>query len=119
MSEAFARVIAERGYVVYACAILSNHAHFVIRSHRDRTQDMFGALTHDSALAINSLPGIPTTHPVWSERPYFVLLHTSDQVRQRIRYVENNPLKEKLPPQRFPFVTQYDGWPLHRKLPLK
>src|SRR5215208_7873145 len=53
LSEAFAQVIQQRRYVVYACAILSNHAHFVIRSHRDRTNDMFGALTHESALAIN------------------------------------------------------------------
>src|SRR4029079_4108991 len=117
--EAFARVIEARGYVVYACAILSNHAHFVIRSHRDRTQEMFGALTHESALAINSLPGIPTTHPVWSERPYFVLLHTPDDVRQRFKYVEVNPTKERLPRQIYPFVARYDGWPLNRKLPRK
>lgn len=35
IGDAIARVVAERGYAVWACAILSNHVHMVIRIHRD------------------------------------------------------------------------------------
>jgi hypothetical protein len=36
-----------------------------------------------------------------------------DIIRRTIRYIENNPVKWKLPRQEWPFVKPYDGWPLH------
>ena len=34
-AEAFAQIIAARGYTVWACAVLKNHVHLVVRRHRD------------------------------------------------------------------------------------
>jgi REP-associated tyrosine transposase len=34
-------------------------------------------------------------------------LNTADHIRQAIRYVERNPLKDGLPPQRWRFVRPY------------
>ncbi len=36
-----------------------------------------------------------------------------DHVHLVIRYVENNPIKQRMPGQNWPFVKTYDGWPLH------
>jgi hypothetical protein len=35
----------------------------------------------------------------------------------RIGYINQNPIKEGLPPQSWPFVQPYNGWPLHRVTP--
>jgi len=35
IANAFSEVIAEQNYTVWACAILSNHAHMIVRRHRD------------------------------------------------------------------------------------
>lgn len=42
--DAFAKVIAERKYTAWGCAIRSNHAHMVIRRHRDDVLTTWGAL---------------------------------------------------------------------------
>jgi hypothetical protein len=33
----------------------------------------------------------------------------------RIDYVEQNPVKEKLPPQEWAFVVPYDNFPFHKQ----
>lgn len=54
-------------------------------------------------------------HPVISNRPFDVLLYGPNDVWGRIRYVENNPVKDGLAAQRWAFVTPYDNWPLHKR----
>jgi len=52
---------------------------------------------------------------VISARPYKVFLCVSDEVWDRIDYVEQNPLKEHLPAQRWAFVADYDNFPFHKQ----
>ena len=59
--------------------------------------------THD---AIHALELVPREHPVWSNRPYKVFLRNDVQIRQTIRYVEENPVKEGLPRQKWSFVSK-------------
>jgi hypothetical protein len=54
-------------------------------------------------------------HPIWSQRPYKVFLYAPEDVRGRIDYVNQNPLKEGLPPQEWDFVAVYDNWPRHKQ----
>src|ERR1700722_1856325 len=105
IAEAFAQVIVKQKYTVWACAILRNHAHLCVRRHRD------DALTMWTHFATASRPAISENHPVWSARPYKVFMYEPDDVRSRIQYVENNPIKEGLPAQTYPFVTPYNNWP--------
>jgi hypothetical protein len=44
LAGAFVEVIRRRSYTVWACAILSNHAHFCIRRHRDDALTMWTTL---------------------------------------------------------------------------
>jgi REP element-mobilizing transposase RayT len=112
--DAFAKVVAERRYTVWACAIMSNHAHMVIRRHRDDALAMWQAIADTSRLVLREFADIGVDHPVWSTRPYKVFLRTPDEVRGRIAYVEGNPAKEGLSAQRYDFVQSYNNWPFHK-----
>jgi REP element-mobilizing transposase RayT len=92
--DAFAEVIAKRNYTVWACAILSNHAHLVIRRHRDDALAMWHAFADVARVKLRELPDVGADHPVWATRPYKVFLRTPDEVRGRVQYVELNPDKE-------------------------
>lgn len=114
IGESFARVVRLRGYTVWACAILANHAHMVVRRHRDDASAIWRAFADGGRQALyDGGFAISTEHPVWAARPYKVFLHTPGEVRGRVEYVELNPLNEGLPPQRFQFVVPYDNWPFH------
>lgn len=119
INNANARVVADRKYTVWACAILSNHMHMVVRRHRDDALAIWYAIANASALALRDLPGIGLQHPVWASRPYKVFLRTPDEVRGRVRYVENNPEKEGLPRQNYGFIQLYNGWPFHKLVVLQ
>jgi REP element-mobilizing transposase RayT len=114
IANAFATTISERNYTVWACAILSNHAHMVIRIHRDDAREIWRQLANGAMGAVRVFPDVGSDHPVWSMRPYKVFLRTPDEVRERVVYVNGNPQKEKLTPQQFPFVQPYDNWPFHK-----
>lgn len=111
LGEAFAEVIQRERYTVRACAVLSNHAHLCIRRHRDDGRTMWKKLAAESQRRLRLFADVPENHPVWSDRPYVVFLYVPDEVHGRVRYIEGNPAKESLSPQRLPFVASYDGWP--------
>jgi REP element-mobilizing transposase RayT len=111
---AFAQVIATRKYAVWACAILSNHAHLVIRRHRDDALTMWEVFADEARTRLSLFAEIDADHPIWSSRPYKVFLRTPDEVRGRIQYVEHNPAKEGFERQHYDFVQPYNNWPFHK-----
>ncbi|MGI9457934.1 MAG: transposase [Aeoliella sp.] len=114
-TTAFAEEIQEQTYTVYASAILSNHVHMVIRKHRDDALTMRNTLAEVSRLRFRRELNLSPTHPVWADRPFKVFLYTPEDIRRCVRYVEQNPEKEGLPPQSYDFVTPYNNWPFHKK----
>ena len=116
-AAAVEQVIGDRGYTCYACAICRNHLHLVIRTHRDKARAMWEHFSEGirQRLRLRFFEQISANHPVISARPYNVLLNAPDAVWRRIEYAENNPVKEGLPRQRWPFVTPYDNWPFHKR----
>jgi REP element-mobilizing transposase RayT len=117
VAEAFREVIEREGYMCYACAILRNHAHLVIRIHRDRHDAMMQKLMDASAARLrHRFPEeLSEHHPVWNARPYARFCYEPLDTRKRIKYVEENPEEEGLPRQYWDFVQQYDDWPFHRR----
>src|SRR5688572_5490715 len=107
IGDAFARVVAERRYTVYACAILQNHAHACVRTHRDRAEEMWHAFAEASRESLRAFAEVPSNHPIWSHRPYKVFLYSPAEVITRIDYINDNPAKHNLPPQFWPFVMPY------------
>jgi REP element-mobilizing transposase RayT len=109
IATSFADTIVEHRYTCYACAIMCDHVHMVIRKHRHLAEEMIDRLQDASRLRLSL-----GDHPVWTRNGWKVFLNTPDAVRQCIRYVESNPVKEGLAPQQWPFVAPYDNWPFHK-----
>jgi REP element-mobilizing transposase RayT len=112
IAAAFARVIREQKYTCYACAIMPDHIHILIRKHKHLAEDMIANLQRGSRLLLQE-QGLRTyDHPVWGGPGWKVFLDHPDDIRRTIRYIRNNPLEWHLPGQAWDFVQEYDGWPL-------
>jgi REP element-mobilizing transposase RayT len=116
IAKAFVETIRNHGYTCYACAILADHVHLVIRKHKHAAETMIENFQNESRLPIIECRIVSNEHSVWTNGGWKVFLNIPEEVRQRIGYVENNPLKEDLPRQRWSFVVPYDNWPFHKKL---
>lgn len=114
VARTFETSIRRCGYTCYALAIMPDHVHLVIRKHKDHAETMIEQLQEstqeqviESGLRLNG-------HPVWARGGYKVFLDTPDDVWRTIRYVEVNPVKQRLPRQAWDIVTTYDNWPHHK-----
>ena len=107
---ALAESIAEANYTCWACAVMPDHLHVVMRKHRDRAEDMIENLKDAAREALSRKRLLPEGHPLWSGGGgWKVFLEHPDEVRRTIGYVERDPKR----PQRWSYVTAYNGWPLH------
>lgn len=115
LAEAFALTTHQCGYTVWACAVCSNHAHMIVRRHRDDVLTIWDAFADRAREGLRKFLDVDAGHPVWADRPYKVFLHEPEVVRDRIGYVNDNPGKEGRPRQKHAFVKPYDGWPYRGK----
>lgn len=111
VADVVGEVVRRRPYTVWACAVLANHVHMVVRRHSDDAVAIWRTIADATRLRLREFPDVDASHPVWAARPYKVFLRTPAEVRSRVAYVERNPEKEGLPRQEYEFVARYDGWP--------
>jgi REP element-mobilizing transposase RayT len=117
LATAFQDVILREKFTCYACAIMPDHVHILIRKHKRSVEAMIEMLRDAGSerLRLASLRSV--RHPIWSGGGgWKVFLDHPDDVRRTAAYVQDNPLPIGLPIQRWPFVTEYDGWPLHKNV---
>jgi len=114
VADAIGQAVRERNYTCYACAIMPDHVHLLIRKHRDLAEEMIEKIQALSRERMVEAGLRSAAHPVWTRGGWKVFLDHPDEMRRTIRYVENNPTKAGLASQRWAFVTPYDDWPLHR-----
>jgi REP element-mobilizing transposase RayT len=114
IAGAFDEVIEKDQYTCYACAILPDHVHILIRKHKHRAEQMLENLKEHSRLRLSVTGHRDSKHPAWTAGiGCKVFLEHPDDVRRTIGYIERNPLPYGLPIQQWKFVKPYDGWPLH------
>jgi len=115
VAGAFADSISRHRYTCYAFAIMPDHVHILIRKHRHIAEEMIENLqneSHDRLIA----EGIRTTdHAVWGGPGWKVYLDTPEDIWRTIHYIEDNPIKLRLPRQQWSFITLYDNWPLRNR----
>jgi len=116
VAKGFARAATESGYVIYACAVLHDHAHLV-PCRDERTIEMM--TSHLKSFATRQLPrGRPSPFDrharpdgsvpsVWAEGLWKVFLFDDADTLRAIRYVNDNPAREGLPPQQWDFVSPF------------
>lgn len=115
LADAVGETVGEQRYTVWAFAVLKNHLHLCVRKHRDSAQVMLERIELATANALRKSSEVPDDHPIWADRPYKRFLYTPEDIRRVIAYIERNPIKEGLGPQKWPFVVPYDGWPFHKR----
>lgn len=115
-ANGMANEAAALGLVVHACAVMPDHVHLVTRSHRLPADELATRLKsattrrmtqeHVRPLAqFRDRHGrVPTP---WAVGGWEVFLHDETEMCGRIRYVESNPEKSGLRPQRWRFVVPY------------
>lgn len=114
IAQAFAATIERQNYTCYACAIMPDHVHIIIRKHRDTYEQMVEYFQLWSARGLRAAGFRTHDHPVWTGGDgWGVFLDHPDDVRRTIPYIERNPEPLGLPRQTYDFVKPYDNWPLH------
>ena len=118
VGRGFAAFAAKSGLILWACSILPEHVHLVVARHRYSVEEaanhLKGAATRRLAEeGIHPMAGmckrsgrVPSP---WGVREWKVFLRTPTDAVRAIRYVEDNPLKEGLPRQRWSFVMPFDA----------
>lgn len=110
LADSFRQVIRERRYTCYACAIMPDHVHLLIRVHRDKAEQMIAhlqAASRDALIAADRRRG---NHPVWGGPGWKTFQFSRQDMERIVRYIENNPAERRLPRQVWDFVTPYNGW---------
>ncbi len=113
VGAAFADVVERERYTCYACAVMPDHVHLLIRKHKHTAEEMIDHFQQASRIRLADTQHRTTDHPTWGGPGWKVFLDHPDDVRRTSTYIEKNPLPLRLPKQVWPFVKEYDGWPLH------
>jgi REP element-mobilizing transposase RayT len=118
IARGFGDWVQHNGATIWACSILPEHAHFVVARHRYKVEQIANLLKGASTRALTAdglHPLAELTPPderppkVWAQNQWKVFLDTPTDIRRAIRYVEENPLKEGMVRQCWPWVTRYGG----------
>lgn len=111
VGSVMSKVIGERGFVCYACAIMPDHVHILIRRHRDRAEEVVARFQDAAKVALIDAGKRPVNHPVWTDGPgWKTFINTQQQFRNEIKYIGDNPRKIGQPAQTWSFVAAYDAW---------
>ena len=113
IADAFAHVVATWKYTCYACAIMPDHVHLLIRKHKHQAEEIIRNLQRESHRLLRTRELFDMDHPIWGGPGWSVFLDHPEEVWRTISYVEENPVKIGLPKQKHPFVIPYNNWPLH------
>ncbi len=116
IGRGFAECVRRGGLTVWACSVLPEHVHMVIARHTCKVEQVVNLLKgeatrrllteelHPFADRKGENDGVPSC---WARERWKVFLDTADDIARAIRYVENNPIEESKPPQRWPFVSPF------------
>jgi REP element-mobilizing transposase RayT len=113
IADAFAAAMEQFKYTCYACAIMPDHVHLLIRKDKHLAEEMISNLQIASRLRLREQGLRAFDHPVWGGPGWKVFLDTPEDIWRTIPYVELNPIKIAQPKRSYSFVVPYNNWPLH------
>ena len=108
VGSAFEDVSTRSGYRIHACAIMPDHVHRVVRRYRYRIEQVVRCLKQAATSRLRD-EGFSIGPPSpWARGMWKVYLNDIAAVHRAIRYVEQNPVKAGLRPQRWSCITPFD-----------
>ena len=99
VAAGFGRAVARLGLHVVACAIMNDHAHVLTLRSKHTVEYVVGQLKGAATRALGR------DRTAWARSCWKVFVDDVVTLHAAILYVEDNPRKSGLPPQRWPFVT--------------
>lgn len=116
----FRNYVEKSGATVWACAVMPDHAHLVIARHHYPIEQIGNLIKGEATKQLAADGRHPFQHmrkkdgtvpPAFARKWWVVFEWTEEDVMRAIRYVENNPVKAGLRPQKWsfavPFPTRY------------
>jgi REP element-mobilizing transposase RayT len=113
IARAFAEQIKKSGFLIYTCAILPEHTHFVAGRHRYHVEQVTnllkGAATRNLARysmhPMREFAAAQRLPSPWASGLWKVFLDSHADAQRSIDYVNDNPMKEGKKRQVWDFVT--------------
>lgn len=111
VGRGFAKAVQAGNHPVYACSILPEHVHIVFGRLRFEVETLVARFKQRATMRLSE-EGI---HPLaayegppkpWARNGWKNFIDSEEELRCCIRYVEENPIKEGKPTQRWSFVTR-------------
>src|SRR5437762_4248914 len=87
VGKCLGETIQERGYTCYACAVMPDHIHLLIRRHRDKAEVMLAQFQHATREKLIADERRAPAHPVWGGPGWKVFLDSQERVEQVIMYI--------------------------------
>jgi REP element-mobilizing transposase RayT len=100
-------VASAKGLAVFACAVMPDHVHLVLRTSRSTPAQILAACRSRASRRLHDAGLWPADRPIWGRGRWVVDLHSDSDVLARIHYVQQNPIKAGLPPQRWSFIQPF------------
>ena len=91
IGDAFRDVIEEQTYTCWACVVMPDHVHLLIRKHKHKAEEMIENFQTHSRLRLRALGSRKPNHPVWGGPGWKVFLD------HRPRGVANDRVHRKEP----------------------
>jgi REP element-mobilizing transposase RayT len=111
----FGNAVRRSSLVVLACSILPQHVHMIVGRHTYEIEKICIQLKGEATKQLNREQLHPMnvftsngkTPSLWEEGLWKVFLDDDANIKAAINYVEQNPVKEGKPLQRWSFVTPF------------
>jgi len=116
IADAIGGIIARDRLTCYACAVLVDHVHLLIRRHRLGGKEILRSFKEGVRGRLYSSGLVPDVHPVFSADECILFKSDVRSVRNCIAYIQDNYPKHGLRPVTHDFVAPYDNWPFHKDL---
>ena len=118
VGRGFAAGVRKSGFTIWACSVLPEHVHLVIARHRYKVEQIVNLLKGEATKQMMTESVHPlliyadsggATHTPWARGAWKAYLDSETAIDDAIRYVEENPLKEDKPKQKWSFATPFSG----------
>ena len=114
VARGVAKYVESSNVIVNACAILQDHVHLLVSRHRldiETLASKFKAAATSSLSAEGLHPFAEQSYKngklpsPWAKKHWSVFLGTDQDIGRTVKYINDNPIRHGMKPQRYRFVT--------------